>query len=341
MRLAVTVLALFGLVAGVAFAKTPYHDGTAEIIKPTDERNPLTEVVSGYNFRKAMIRDVQDDDFENPGMLVADHGEELWSKVDGSAGKSISEVFEGCAEVSVTQAGAVYPRYHSGVGKVMSLEQIINMCRETAMGAKPYKWEKKFLDSMAWDNMDTEDQEQILETFSTHQRREAGVKEWPVNAEDFKNMFKEVTSENENRIFIAKKALTQSEYENIMAIAKPEDKAKMVLLDWNPNSTKYWVKRKHEEGGVDGYQNNFRHPRTVRLPKESRQLKNLDLPSDGVAINGDVDSGNEETKGGVEAKKRATNRHNLRQISRAFVRRGFTKNWITDFTKMSARPRFQ
>ena len=143
MRLAVTVLAFFGLAAGVAFAKTPYHDGTAEVIKPTDSRNPLTEVVSGYNFRKAMIRDVQDDDFENPGMLVADHGEELWLKVEGSAGKSMSEVFEGCAEVSLTQAGAVYPRFHSGAGKVMSLEQIINMCRETAMGAKPYKWEKK------------------------------------------------------------------------------------------------------------------------------------------------------------------------------------------------------
>jgi sulfur-oxidizing protein SoxA len=143
MRIAVSIIAVIGLAASVAFAKTPYHDGTAEVIKPEDSRNPLMEVVSGYNFRKAMIRDVQDDDFENPGMLVADHGEELWSKVEGSAGKSMSEVFEGCAEVSLDQVGAVYPKFHSGAGKVMSLEQVINMCRETAMGAKPYKWEKK------------------------------------------------------------------------------------------------------------------------------------------------------------------------------------------------------
>jgi sulfur-oxidizing protein SoxA len=145
MRLAVTIALALGVVAGAAYAKTPYHDGTAEVIKPTDERHPLTEIVSGYNFRKAMIRDVQDDDFENPGMLVADYGEELWAKVDGSAGKSLSEVFEGCAEVPLSQAGALYPRFHEGAEKVISLEQVINMCRETAMGAKPYKWEKREL----------------------------------------------------------------------------------------------------------------------------------------------------------------------------------------------------
>ena len=143
MRLTLAVTIAAGMMVGAAFAKTPYHDGTAEVIKPTDERNPLSEVVSGYHFRKAMIRDVQDDDFENPGMLVVDHGEELWGKVDGSAGKSLSQVFDQCAEVSVTKAGAVYPRYHEGAGKVMSLEQVINMCRETVMGAAPYKWEKK------------------------------------------------------------------------------------------------------------------------------------------------------------------------------------------------------
>jgi sulfur-oxidizing protein SoxA len=145
MRLAVTIALALGVVAGAAYAKTPYHDGTAEVIMPTDERHPLTESVSGYNFRKAMIRDVQDDDFENPGMLVADYGEELWAKVDGSAGQSLSEVFEGCAEVPLSQAGALYPRFHEGAEKVISLEQVINMCRETAMGAKPYKWEKREL----------------------------------------------------------------------------------------------------------------------------------------------------------------------------------------------------
>jgi len=52
MRLAVAITALVGLMATFAYAKTPYHDGTAEVIKPTDSRNPLSEVVSGYDFRK-------------------------------------------------------------------------------------------------------------------------------------------------------------------------------------------------------------------------------------------------------------------------------------------------
>ena len=143
MRLVVTLTLALGLLASTAFAKTPYHDGTAEVIKPTDKRHPLSEIVSGYDFRKPMIRDVQDDDFANPAMLIADHGAELWDKVDGSAGKALSAVFAGCAEVPLDQVGAVYPRYHQGAGKVISLEQVINLCRETAMGAKPYKWESR------------------------------------------------------------------------------------------------------------------------------------------------------------------------------------------------------
>jgi len=143
MRLVVTLTLALGLLASPSLAKTPYHDGTAEVIKPTDNRHPLSEIVSGYDFRKPMIRDVQDDDFANPAMLVADHGAELWDKVEGSSGKALSAVFEGCAEVPLDQVGAVYPRYHQGAGKVISLEQVINLCRETAMGAKPYKWESR------------------------------------------------------------------------------------------------------------------------------------------------------------------------------------------------------
>jgi sulfur-oxidizing protein SoxA len=143
MRLAISILMALGLAVTNANAKTPYHDGTAEVIKPKDKNHPLSEVVSGYSFRKAMIRDVQDDDFANPAMLVADYGEEQWNKVDGTAGKSMAQVFEGCAEVPLNTVGAVYPRYHNAGGKVMTLEQVINMCRETAMGAKPYKWESR------------------------------------------------------------------------------------------------------------------------------------------------------------------------------------------------------
>jgi len=137
-------LTLVGLlVAGSAFAAgTPYHDGTATVVEPSDSRNPLGEVISGIDFRKGMIRDMQADEFENPGMLTVEYGEGIWNQVDGSKGVSLAQVWEECSGVAADVAGALYPRYHEGAGKVLTLEQQINYCRETAMGAEPYKWEK-------------------------------------------------------------------------------------------------------------------------------------------------------------------------------------------------------
>lgn len=131
------------LIAGSAFAaSTPYHEGKATVVEPTDDRNPLVEVVSGYDFRKSMIREMQDDEFSNPGMLTVEYGMEIWEMADGSNGKSMADVWTECSGVAANEAGALYPRYHEGAGKVISLEQQINYCRENFMGADPYKWEK-------------------------------------------------------------------------------------------------------------------------------------------------------------------------------------------------------
>jgi len=132
------------ITASAAFAaSTPYHEGTATIIKPQDDRNPLSEIISGYDFRQPMIREMQDDEFSNPGMILVDYGSDIWEKKEGSAGKSMADVWEECAGVDAATAAVSYPRYHEGAGKVISLEQQINYCRETAMGAEPYKWEKQ------------------------------------------------------------------------------------------------------------------------------------------------------------------------------------------------------
>ena len=140
-KISITIASM--MVAGSALAAgTPYHEGTATIVTPTDDRNPLSEVISGIDFRKDMIRDMQADEFENPGMLTVEYGEGIWDMPDGSKGKSLAEVWEDCSGVAAEVAGTVYPRYHEGAGKVLSLEQQINFCRETAMGAEPYKWEK-------------------------------------------------------------------------------------------------------------------------------------------------------------------------------------------------------
>lgn len=141
---ALGIAAVAVLLAGTATAQTtPFHEDKAKVVKAKDKNNPLGELISGYYFRQDMIREMQDDEISNPGMLNVEHGAEIWEKVEGSAGKSMAEVWESCAGVSVEKAATSYPRYHKGAGKVINLEQQVNYCRENAMGAKPYKWEKE------------------------------------------------------------------------------------------------------------------------------------------------------------------------------------------------------
>lgn len=122
-------------------ANTPFHQGTAKIVIPSDDRNPFSELISGIYFRQPMIRDMQADDFSNPGILSVELGAELWDAVEGSQGKSMAEIWDSCAGVDTHTAATSYPRFHKKAGKVLSLEQQINYCRTEAMGADPYKWE--------------------------------------------------------------------------------------------------------------------------------------------------------------------------------------------------------
>ncbi len=54
-------------------------------MKPQSPDSPFEEVVSGLYFRSKETQEMQADDFNNPGFLAVEQGEELWSKVDGAA----------------------------------------------------------------------------------------------------------------------------------------------------------------------------------------------------------------------------------------------------------------
>ena len=114
---------------------------------PAPEGHPLDEIISGYEFRSAATKAVQDDDFENPAFLWVDKGEELWDEVEGAAGKACSSCHQDAAE-SMKVAGAQFPKWSEAAGKPINLEQQINKCREEHMGAKPWKWESDPLLSM-------------------------------------------------------------------------------------------------------------------------------------------------------------------------------------------------
>lgn len=97
-------------------------------------------IYSGWRFRTSETQALQMDDFENPAMIAVDTGEELWSSVDGSEGKSCASCHED-ASVSMKGVRAGYPKWSASLGKPHTLETQINECRETRMAAEPWKWE--------------------------------------------------------------------------------------------------------------------------------------------------------------------------------------------------------
>lgn len=97
---------------------------------------------SGYTFAKAETRAIQDDDFENPGMLWVEHGEELWETVDGEAQKSCKSCHADASD-TMKSVGSTYPVFAKDIGKLENVENRINRCRTDNMKAKPWKYDSR------------------------------------------------------------------------------------------------------------------------------------------------------------------------------------------------------
>ena len=116
-------------------------------IPPRDKDNPLTELISGYEFTPLKLRALQDDDFDNPGFPAVWRGEKAWSTVEGAANKSCASCHRNPAE-TMRSAGATYPKYQEVAKGVVNLEQRINMCRQNQMKASPWPYESEALVDM-------------------------------------------------------------------------------------------------------------------------------------------------------------------------------------------------
>lgn len=114
---------------------------------PAPDGHPLDELISGFEFRTAETQALQLDDFENPGFLWVEQGEELWSTIDGAAGNSCETCHEDASETMKT-AGAHFPKWNEELGKPINLEQRINKCRVDNMQAEAWKWESANLLAM-------------------------------------------------------------------------------------------------------------------------------------------------------------------------------------------------
>ncbi len=111
--------------------------------EPPSEEHPLDEIISGREFRDDATRALQEDDFENPGFLALEQGEELWSTVDGSENKSCESCHGDVAE-GMAGVGSTYPKLMAQGGKttLTNIENQINTCRTERMGAEAYKYDK-------------------------------------------------------------------------------------------------------------------------------------------------------------------------------------------------------
>ncbi len=111
---------------------------TTRTTAPDHLSGALDEVMSGWLFRGVETRAMQADDFDNPGMIFVEKAEDLWNAADGAEGKSCADCHGDSSEMSGVRP--VYPKYVEAAGEVRSLEMQINDCRETRMGAEPWKY---------------------------------------------------------------------------------------------------------------------------------------------------------------------------------------------------------
>lgn len=152
--LGATAVAL-GLMAGAAAAQ----DAEAELVINGETEMSIRapapdhlggalgdEIYSGWLFRTAETRELEMDDFDNPGMIFVDQAAETFATADGSEGKACAD----CHESPEDFAGlrATLPKWNEKAAEVWTMEMFVNDCRENRMGAEPWGWDSQDMKNM-------------------------------------------------------------------------------------------------------------------------------------------------------------------------------------------------
>jgi len=150
LKIGLLATAVAGSIAlvGVANSQDSLPQGVTTIkVAPPSKDHPLTELYSGWHFRSPETQALQQDDFDNPGFLWVERGEELWKKVDGEAGKSCASCHNDASK-SMKGVGSQMPKWDANLKRPMTMEQRINSCRTKNMKAAEWKWESDNMLSM-------------------------------------------------------------------------------------------------------------------------------------------------------------------------------------------------
>jgi sulfur-oxidizing protein SoxA len=99
---------------------------------------------SGYSFMTPDTQAMQNDDTANPGMLWALDGEALWNNKTGAQNKACADCHN---DVSASMRGvaAHYPAFDPTLGRPVTLEQRVNLCRVRHQQATPLAYESSDL----------------------------------------------------------------------------------------------------------------------------------------------------------------------------------------------------
>jgi L-cysteine S-thiosulfotransferase len=97
---------------------------------------------SGYEWLTPETRQIQDDEFANPGMLWVDEGRMLWN-ARTSTENSCGDCHHGAE--SMRGVATRYPAYSISLGRIINLEQRINQCRTERQHQSAFAYESREL----------------------------------------------------------------------------------------------------------------------------------------------------------------------------------------------------
>lgn len=149
-----TATAIAALACGLALSGAALADPVEDTLVIDSENGPIEMVTSapapeflkdkmdtihsGWLYREDETRDLERDDFDNPGMVYVDRGLDLWNSAIGKNGESCA----GCHEGPESMAGlrAVTPRVDEKTGALMTVENYIDKCVTERMGLESWNW---------------------------------------------------------------------------------------------------------------------------------------------------------------------------------------------------------
>lgn len=99
---------------------------------------------SGSEDMGASTQAMQKDDNLNPGMLWVKDGEALWNQPAGASGKACVSC-HASAQSSMRGVAARYPAFDTPLGRLVTLSQRINQCRQQHQQAEPLRAESQEL----------------------------------------------------------------------------------------------------------------------------------------------------------------------------------------------------